>query len=289
MLVSEVIDNVKAYCCDIDAFTGKPIAPETTRDKVTYGDISQECSGVVVCIWPTVEIIRRAQELKANLIITHEALFWNHGDHQSVVVNNSAFQEKKKLLDQWGGAIWRCHDYIHAGVPLETDCSLVDGIFYGFAWKLGWIDYRVGNRFNSLDYEIPEMTGHELAEYLVKTLGLKGTRVVGNWNSHVKRVRIPLHIMGGQGDTDVSNSMDSEKVDALVSMEMIDFTTCQYVRDAAMLGQSKCAIQIGHFNLEEPGMEYMAKWLPSILGDNAPEVSFVPMGDTYQYVQAQSA
>lgn len=77
-----------------------------------------------------------------------------------------------------------------------------------------------------------------------------------------------------------------EGTDALVTMEFIDFTTCEYVRDAAMLGQGKCAVTIGHFNLEEPGMEYMAQWLPRSVGEGAPQVTFVPMGDTYQYVAA---
>lgn len=284
MLISEAIQLVKDYCCDIDAFTGKPIDPATTRDKVTYGNVNQACTGIITCIWPTTEIIARAQELGANLIITHEALFWNHGDHQDVVAGNAAFEAKKGLLDAWGGAVWRCHDYIHAGVPLEADGSMVDGIFYGFAWKLGWIDQRVGDRFSSMDFEIAPMPARELGSLIVKSLGLNGTRIVGDPNATMRRVRIPMHIMGGPGDTATLNSMDAEKIDALLCMEMIDFTTCQYIRDAAMLGHGKCAVQIGHFNLEEPGMEYMARWLPQALGDTCPPVFFAPMGDTYQYV-----
>lgn len=284
MLISEAIGRIKGYCHNIDAFTGKPIDPATTRDKVTYGNIDQICTGIVTCIWPTAQIITRARELGANLIVTHEALFWNHGDHQDVVAGNGTFQAKKELLDAWGGAVWRCHDYIHAGVPIEDDGSMVDGIFYGLAWKLGWIDRRVGNGFNCMDYEIPPVPACELARQFVQKLGLNGTRFVGDADTPVHRVRIPMHMMGGPGDTETSNAMDTESIDALISMEMIDFTTCQYVRDAAMLGHGKCAIQIGHFNLEEPGMEYMAEWLPLAIGADCPPVSFVPTGDTYRYV-----
>lgn len=142
MLISEAIQKTKNFCCSIDAFTGNPIDPVTTRDKVTYGNTDQECTGIITCIWPTAHIIDEARKSGANLIITHEALFWNHGDHQDVVADNSAFIAKKELLDNWGGAIWRCHDYIHAGVPVEEDGSMADGIFYGFAWKLGWLGYR---------------------------------------------------------------------------------------------------------------------------------------------------
>lgn len=284
MLISEAIQRIKNYCCNVDAFTGKPINPESTRDKVTYGNIDQECTGIVTCIWPTVQIIERARQLGANLIVTHEAIFWNHGDHQDVVADNSAFKAKKDLLEAWGGAVWRCHDYIHAGVPLEADGSMADGIFYGLAHKLGWLDYRVENRFSCMDYEVPRTSAHELAEHAVCALNLNGVRAVGDLDASVRRIRVPMHIMGSPTDTDAANSIDAKHIDMLLSMEMIDFTTCQYIRDAAMLGQGKCAIQIGHFNLEEPGMEYMATWLPKALGSNSVPISFAPMGDTYQYI-----
>lgn len=287
MYICTIIQKIKDYCANIDSFTGKPINAITTRDQVLYGSTEQECSGIVTCIWPTANVIRRAQELGANLIISHEAIFWNHGDHQDVVANNRTFVAKKTLLDEWGGTVWRCHDYIHAGVPLEADGSLVDGIFYGFAWKLGWTNFRVGDTIRSLDFKIPQTTGRKLAKYLVEQLGLNGTRLIGDPDAPVSRVRIPMHVMGGPADTATANAMDAENIDAFITMEFIDFTTCEYVRDAAMLGQGKCAITLGHFNLEEPGMEYMASWLSQILGNDAPLVTFVPMGDTYQYIIAE--
>lgn len=290
MLISEVIQAVKGYCGGNDYATGKPIDDATTRDQVTYGDVNQECTGIVTCIWATANVIRRAQELGANLIIPHEALFWNHGDHQDVVAENSAYQAKRALLDAWDGAVWRCHDYIHSGVPLEPDGSLTDGIFYGLAWKLGWLDYRTDTGAVALAgraFDIPEMGGRELAAYVVKRLGLNGTRLIGDPDARVRRVRVPMHVMGHPtGDTAELNTVDAEHVDCLMTMEFIDFTVSEYIRDAAQLGQGKCAIQVGHFNLEEPGMEYMATWLPGVLGEGAPQVTFVPMGDTYQYITA---
>lgn len=286
MLISDIIQRTKDYCEGTDIFSGKPIDDATTRDQVLYGSVDQECTGVVTCIWPTADVIRHARDLGANLIVSHEAIFWNHGDHQDVVAGNSAFVAKKALLDEWGGAVWRCHDYIHSGVPVEEDGSFADGIFYGLAWKLGWLECRVDDKVKGLDYRIPVTTGRELAAFLVRRLGLNGTRLIGDPDAKVSRVRVPMHVMGGPGDVEVANAMDAEGIDAFVTMEFIDFTTCEYVRDAAMLGQGKCAITIGHFNLEEPGMEYMARWLPRAVSEGAPRVTFVPMGDTYQYVTA---
>ncbi|WP_307739708.1 Nif3-like dinuclear metal center hexameric protein [uncultured Parolsenella sp.] len=287
MLISEVISKVKAYCSGVDSFSGKPIDDATTRDQVTYGDVNQECTGIVTCIWATADVIRKAKELGANLIIPHEALFWNHGDRQDVIAGNATYLAKKQLLDEWGGAVWRCHDYIHSRVPVDTNGQLADGIFYGLAWKLGWLDYRVGDRGFGLDYEIPETSVKELAEYLVAKLGLNGTRYTGDPDAKVQRVRIPMHVFGTPADTDISNATDADGVDCLVTMEMVDFTTCEYIRDAGMLGQGKCAIALGHFNLEEPGMEYMVTWLPEALGTSEVSATFVPKGDTYRYVVAR--
>lgn len=286
MLINTVIQRIKNYCEGTDAFSGKAIEAATTRDRVLYGSTDQECVGIVTCIWPTADVIRCAQKLGANLIISHEAIFWNHGDHQDIVANNRTFVAKKALLDEWGGAVWRCHDYIHSGVPLEKDGSYVDGIFYGLAWKLGWLDMRTGDTTKGLDFQIPSTTGRKLAAYLVEKLDLNGTRLIGSADAPVSRIRIPMHIMGGPVDIATTNAMDAQEIDAFVAAELVDFTTCEYIRDASMLGQGKCAVAIGHFNLEEPGMEYMKSWLPTAIGENAPAVSFVPMGDTYQYVMA---
>lgn len=288
MLISEVIQHVKDYCEGTDIATGKRIDDETTRDKVLYGATGAECTGIVTCIWPTSDIIRRAQELGANLIISHEALFWNHGDHQDVVGDTEVFKAKKELLDEWGGAVWRCHDYIHSRVPIDVNGAYADGIFYGLAAKLGWLDCRVGeDKGFCLEYEIPEINATELARELVAKLGLNGTRVTGDPDARVKSLRIPQHVMGAAGpDTNEINQTDAKGNDCLMTMEFIDFTTCEYIRDAGMLGKNKCAITIGHFNLEEPGMEYMVNWLPQALGTDEIVTVFVPMGDTYRYVVA---
>ncbi len=286
MLISEVIDKLKAFCGGIDYATGESIQEATTRDKVTYGNVNQECTGIVTCIWPTADVIRRAQEVGANFIIPHEALFWNHGDHQDIIAANKTYQAKKALLDSWGGAVWRFHDYIHSRVPIGSDGAMVDGIFYGLAWKLGWLDYQIDNAMLT-DFLIPEMTGRELARYLVEKLELNGTRITGDPDARVRRIHMPMHILGvPDADNAQTAYTDEQDVDCLITMEFVDFTTCEYIRDAGMLGQGKCAITIGHFNMEEPGMEYMVRWLPEALGTDEIPATFVPMGDTYQYIVA---
>lgn len=284
MRIAQAIENIKGFCCGTDAFTGRAIDAATTRDQVLYGDVDDELAGIVTCIWPTAQVIRRARELGANLIVSHEALFWNHGDHREPFEGLPTFEAKRVLLDGWGGAVWRFHDYIHAGVPVGDDGAMVDGIFYGLMRKLGWLECVVDDTY--MAYRIEPMRAADLAHDLVAKLGLNGVRLVGDAEARVENVVLPMHIMG-KPERDNATIVRMERgVDCYLTMECCDFTACEYVRDAAMLGQGKCMIQLGHFNGEEPGMEFAASWLPRALGPEAVgvPVTFVPMGDTYRYI-----
>lgn len=281
MLISEVIQKIKDYHYGIDANSGKPIDEETTRDKVLYGDPNKECTGIVTTCWATVEVIKKAASLGANLIISHEALFWNHGDHQEWLQesNNETYLLKKKLLDDTGIVIWRNHDYIHSGIPMNG--GYTDGIFYGVAKKLDWVQYIVNNdNGRNMYYDIPETTMGELAEYIVKKFNLNGVKTLGNKDCKVTKVRIPFHVFGDAND--VIKEANKVGINCFLTMELIDFTLAEYVRDSAMFGLNRSIIGMGHFNLEEPGMEYMIQWLPEALGCDMP-AHYVQSGDNYEY------
>lgn len=46
--------------------------------------------------------------------------------------------------------------------------------------------------------------------------------------------------------------------------------------------KKKAIVSMGHFNIEEPGMEYMIEYLPNILNDKIFRY-YVQSGDMYQY------
>ena len=278
MLISEVIDGVKAYC---GHDWGGPIMDDTTRDQVLWGPVDVECTGVVTTCFASADVIRQAHARGANLIICHEALFWNHGDHTCWLAGNKTFAAKRALLEECGITVWRLHDHIHSGIP--EDGRLVDGIFMGLADKLGWRDYVHGDTARPMEFEIPETSAGELARFLVGRLGLAGTRIVGDADARVRTVLVPMHLIG-QFDNATTARMDSG-FDCLVTMEATDFTTSEYVRDSAQLGLGKAMICIGHFNVEEPGMEYMLRWLPRAIGADV-TTSFVASGDPWTYVTA---
>lgn len=280
MFIREVIEKMKAY--HKGEWDGKKIDEETTRDKILYGDPDKECTGIVSTCWATADVIKAAAEKGANLIIAHEALFWNHGDHTDWLLEqeNKTFAAKKQLLDETGIVVWRNHDYIHSGIPME-DGSYTDGIFYGVADKLGWVDYIIEDVHNPLHFEIPETTVGELATFLVERFRLNGVKVIGNHEDKVKNVQIPFHVLGDARD-DITKA-DRQGIDCFLTMEVVDFTLAEYVRDSSMLGQNKAIIGMGHFNLEEPGMEYMVTYVSKALGEDIP-CFYIQSGDMYSYI-----
>lgn len=287
MKISEVIDNLIAYEGDEDAFSHKKLGHETDRDHILYGEahINDECTGIVTTCWATAEVIQKAHKLGANLIIAHEALFWNHGDHRDWLEKekNKTYLAKKKLLDKYKIVVRRDHDHIHAGIPKPDDPNtLVDGIFYGFAKELGWDKYLETNLGTPFYFELPEaMTAREVGEHLVSTLHLNGCRIQGDPETKVKKLMIPMHNLGDAKE-DITR-IDKQNIDCILGMEMIDFTLSEYIRDSSQLGFNKCVVQIGHFNTEEAGMRYMVKWLPKAIKAEIP-TAFVQAGDTYHFI-----
>ncbi len=282
MKITEIIETMKKYAGN--SYGGKLIEEGKTRDKILYGNPDQECTGVICTCYASVDVIKQAGKMGYNFIVVHEALFWNHGDHTDWLQDNTAFQKKKALLDQYGICVWRNHDHIHAGIPVDGQPR--DGIFYGMSTLLGWNSYMVDpSSVAPRDFLLPEMTVKEMAEHLIRSFHLKGVRFIGNPDCKIRRVHVPMHICGHDEDRDLISKINEEDINCLLSLEMVDFTACEYMRDAAMEGEDRCIFALGHFNLEELGMEYYAGYLAEKLGDGIP-VRFLQSGDSYSYIPA---
>lgn len=281
MKISEVIEKMKKYHKGITQ-DGTPIDEATTRDKILYGNPDQECSGIVTTCWASADVIEKAHQLGANLIICHEALFWNRGDHTDWLLEekNKTFMKKKALLDQYNLVVWRDHDYIHSGIPYQG--KWVDGIFTGVMKELGWEDYLICDPSKPMLFEFPEATTAEaIARLWIDRFGLNGMKLVGKKDTPVKKVWICGHIMGGNNDS--ISKIDQENIDLAIALELIDYTTSEYIRDSGMLGYPKAILAMGHFNNEEPGMKYMVNYIPEALNEDIP-CHYVQSGDMYEFI-----
>lgn len=112
MKISEVINRINAF--------HPPIDESHTCDTVKCGDPDRKCTGVVVTVYASVDVIRKAAELGANVIVCHEPLFFSHDDTVDWLAGNSVYEEKAGLLSKHGIVVWRDHDHIHGGSPSRS-------------------------------------------------------------------------------------------------------------------------------------------------------------------------
>ncbi|MBO7698249.1 MAG: Nif3-like dinuclear metal center hexameric protein [Erysipelotrichaceae bacterium] len=282
MKIKEVIEKILEYHPQLKGYKG--------CDDYKCGDPEKECTGIVSALTPNIAVIRKAIELKANLIIVHEPTFYTSDDGPGWFEDfpNDVYETKKKLLDENGIVVWRDHDHMHAHDP--------DSIFTGVLKYLGWqdkaeLDADTG-LFAHYYVKIDEMSVREVADYLIEKIGINGARIVGDPDARVSRLAVVGHLYpmdykkkdGSKGEYSVKVIETlQKKADVIIPGEVIDWTTLSYVRDAMELGMNKAVINIGHFNWEELGMRYMKDWLSELL-QNKIEVTYVPSGDMYRYI-----
>lgn len=281
MLISEVIQRITRYCRGT-ARNGGPIDGATSRDQILWGSKSKECTGIVTTCYASPDVIREAIRQNANLIICHESLLWNHGDRTDWLSDNPVFQQKKALLDEAGITVWRFHDYIHSGIPAAHG-EWADGIFLGLVHKLGWEGFRDPDEPFPSVFNIPEMNVEDLARQLTSKLKVNGARVVGLPDTPVSRIRFTGHALGSSRDHELISSNTRKRIDCELALEVVDYTLAEFIRDACLLGHRKALITLGHFDTEEPGMEYVADWLPSLL-DGSTRVGYVQSGGFSRYL-----
>lgn len=276
MKIQEIIDTVKAN--SYGEWYGKKIEPETTRDQILYGNPDQECTGIVVTLFASADVIRKAKEKGANFIIVHEALFWNHGDHTDWLLYNRTYKEKVQLLGDI--CVWRNHDYIHSGIKMGDEYR--DGIFVGLAKELGWEDYIVGSTASPRQFKIPTKSVKELGNELMQKLHLSGIKYTGDIEGTSTNLYITSHIIG-QFDNKETSFIEENNIDTVLAMEITDFTVSEYIRDSAMLGLNKRVLAVGHFNIEEPGMNFFASWLKDLLNNDL-EIEFIRSGEAFSFL-----
>ncbi|MBR4469855.1 MAG: Nif3-like dinuclear metal center hexameric protein [Erysipelotrichaceae bacterium] len=284
MKIREVIDKILEY---------HPKFPESYAgcDEFKCGDPDDECTGVITSMAATVNVIRKAIELGANLIVVHEPTFYTSIDKGSwdETFDNEVYEEKKKLLDEHHIAVWRDHDHMHAHNP--------DSIFTGVLKYLGWqekavLDPDTGS-YAHYYVEIEPMKLKDLCHHLIDTIGMNGCRIIGDPEMMVSKIALVGHLFpsdyrlkdGTTGEYSVKVIECLEKgADVIIPGEVIDWTVLSYIRDANELGKKKAMINLGHFNWEELGMKYMKDWLSELLEDKV-KVTYVAPGDMYRFIE----
>jgi putative NIF3 family GTP cyclohydrolase 1 type 2 len=245
--------------------TGSKPIPNTV-DVIKEGDPATVVTGIVTCMFATMDVLREAVVKKCNLIIVHEPLYYNHLDETNKLQNDPVFLEKRKFITDNKLVIWRFHDYIHSMRP--------DGIAVGMVNKLGWKNYEVNGSTNQ--FLLPETTLSELLKNLKLIFPKNAFYVIGNPDMKLSHVCLAE---GAPGSATHIRLLEDNNVDVVLAGEAQQWETYEYMRDAISQGRNKAIIFLGHVNSEEAGMDYCSTWLKSFIKDIP--VTYIEKGPSF--------
>jgi len=269
MTIKEIINKMESYHAPLDN-------ERRTCDGVIIGDAEKECTGIALTCCPSVEVIKKAAAQNCNLIVCHEPTFFDGWDETDWLQDNQVYLAKKNLIEKTGMVIFRNHDRLHSDNP--------DGIFIGLTKKLGWEPYAEKLEFMpACCFNLPTTTVRGAAEQLAKVMRIDGMRILGDPEMQVTRAGFTFHFGGSPMDRTVIDYIEKHDLQVIVPGETVDWTIVEYVQDALALGKKRALLTPGHFNWEEPGMEYMADWLPKVI-ENAAPVIFIQSGNQYRWL-----
>lgn len=237
--VGEIMDTF------IDQVPNGPFAQ--TVDTIKIGSRENVVTGVVTTMFTTMEIIQKAIELKANLIIPHEPTFFSGQDETDYLQNNPVFRAKYDLMAKHNITLWRNHDYVHRMQD--------DGVRVGVVEDLDWENYYTpGSRI--LTITKTDLRG--LINHIKTRLGVPAMRYVGDLDQSCSKVLLLPGAVGGR--LQITQIMEHQP-DVLVCGESNEWETPEYVRAANEIGIKLAMIEIGHSASEEGGSEFLKNWL----------------------------
>ena len=260
MTIREVI---AALLADIP---GAPVP--NTVDTIKAGNPDQPVMGIVTTMFATDEVIAKTVRLGANFIIAHEPTFYNHPDEVKWLGNDPVLKAKQELLKAHGICVWRFHDGIHRHVP--------DGIRMGVMQALGWETFY--NPADPMLVEAPAESLGNIITLLKKKLGIGHLKYIGDPDQPCSRMVLLPGAPGGQRQI---GAIRKYQPDLLITGELNEWETSEYVRDARFIGEKIALVVLGHSVSEEPGME----WLVPVLRQKAPgiPVTHIVSGDAFSW------
>jgi putative NIF3 family GTP cyclohydrolase 1 type 2 len=238
-----------------------------TVDTFKTGKQGDRLRGVVTTFMATHEVIMKTAKIGANLIVTHEPLWYNHGDETGWLRGDAIVKAKRSLLARHGIAVYRAHDTWHDRRP--------DGVLVGMMAQLGWARFQAAPGSTTLKF--PRWSVRNIVTTLRRKLGIPQVRVVGSLSLDPRGVAMLVGAWGGRRHI---TTLRMPGIEALICGEAPEWETYEYVRDAAHQGKRKALIVLGHSYSEEAGMAYLARWLAPHLPGIA--VRFVAAGSPFR-------
>jgi putative NIF3 family GTP cyclohydrolase 1 type 2 len=246
--------------------------PEQTVDKLEAGTPESEVQGIVTAFSASQYVVEQAALLGANLIITHEGVFYSHQDNREGLENDPVYRRKSALIASSGVGIYRFHDYVHRYTP--------DGIMEGLLRELGWEPYVERHLPHVSILTLPTRTVSEIAGYLKGKLHIPYVRAAGSLSAACSRVGV---LVGYRGSGPLAIPLfEQESLDLIIAGEGPEWEIPEYIKDAYRQGRNQALIMLGHAESEAPGMKLLAQRLTLQFPDVP--VHFIQDQPVYQIV-----
>jgi putative NIF3 family GTP cyclohydrolase 1 type 2 len=244
--------------------------PESTVDRVVYGDPQTEVRGIAVAWMPFADVVERAAASGANLLVVHEPTFYDHWDLQGSMAGCPETAAKKALLDNLGMTVIRCHDVWDA----------MPGIGIPFAWAdfLGLDRCAKRERYYQV-YEIDPRPALEVARYVAGRTAALGQAQVGFYGDPDRPVRLV-----GIGTGCYSDPFEGYRLGADLAVAVDDIMT-SWIAGERCRDTGSPVVVVNHGVSEEPGMASLARYLAGAFPDVP--VAHIPVGCSYRAVVAR--
>jgi len=259
--VAQVLASIRAGC----AADGVAWSAQTV-DTLKAGDPDMPVRAIAATFMSTFNLLRKAVESGANLIVSHEPTFWSHGDTTAEWVNDPVYRAKMDFIDRNRLAIFRFHDHWHQTKPEPMSAAT--------RARLGWERYLVDGGASGFEaqYRRPVMSLSALLDELRDRLPSRCLRVIGRDDIAVSKIAFGGHNLD-------SVVLGLETNDVLIVPEVREFDTGSYVRDLVESGTPKALILIAHERGEAYGMDACAHWLRHHIHDVP--VRYIPSGEPF--------
>lgn len=231
----------------IEALNHGAPTPENTCDTIKHGDGQKAIKRVAVAMIGTVELIGKARDWGADMLIVHEPIYYDHMDRPS---EDPVTLAKQRLVSESDMVIYRYHDHMHSKAVDE----IPEGEFYylGLKGKLEKSPYYASSIFT---LEEP-LTAQEILNVIRRRLGVKHLRAMGSLEHKVCKIGACFGTPSG-----VFRLLKQEDISLVITGEACEWQLCEYARDAAALGFPKALIVMGHVASERDGMRFLTQRL----------------------------
>lgn len=260
MSVGQAIEGIRQACAE----QGVKWAA-TTVDTVKVGNLDVPLKGIASTFMANLAVLHQAVREGANLIVSHEPIFYNHFDDYSEFADDPIVTAKIRFAEENGLTVWRFHDHWHQIKPEPMSFASIA--------ELEWEQYLdVGSQGFRRTFTRPVITLEQLAEEIAARSPSSSVRVIGRRDLPVRKI-----VNIGHNVDDVIAAFRIG--DVAIAPEIREWDSAELARDVVEMGGAKGLVLIAHQRGEEGGMRVCRDWLAQVFPQT--KVAFIDSGEPF--------